>query len=87
MLPNASAFNLSYEDVWILISGYQEKLSGWWIPAASPQEKFSLIPNEPVQILKSPKVMLYFCGVGNNMGDYNYLARVDSKNPETLTRD
>lgn len=76
MLPNASAFNLTYEDVSIPISGSQQKLSGWWIPAVSTQEKFSVIPNEPVQILKSPKVMLYFCGVGNNMGDYNYLARI-----------
>lgn len=76
LLPSASAFKLPYEDVWIPIPGSREKLHGWWIPATSPKEKFSIIPNEPVQILKTPKVMLYLCGVGRNMGDYNYLARV-----------
>jgi alpha-beta hydrolase superfamily lysophospholipase len=75
-LPNASDFNLPYNDVWIPIPGSQEKLHGWWIPSTQPQEIFSVIPNEPTQILKSPKVMLYLCGVGRNMGDYNYLARV-----------
>ncbi|WP_228055936.1 alpha/beta hydrolase [Lusitaniella coriacea] len=76
MLPSASDFNLPYEDVWIPIAGSQERLHGWWIPSASPQEKFSVVSDEPRQILKSPKVMLYLCGVGRNMGDYNYLARV-----------
>ncbi|MBI4782063.1 MAG: alpha/beta fold hydrolase [Oscillatoriophycideae cyanobacterium NC_groundwater_1537_Pr4_S-0.65um_50_18] len=76
MLPSASAFKLPYQDVWIPIPGSKERLQGWWVPAAPPQAKFSALPNEPVQILKSPRVMLYFCGVGNNMGDYNYLARV-----------
>jgi predicted alpha/beta hydrolase len=76
MLPSASAFNLSYEDVWIPILNSKERLHGWWIPSASLQAPFSVIPNEPTQILKTPKVMLYLCGVGRNMGDYNYLARV-----------
>ncbi|MGD2180467.1 alpha/beta hydrolase [Lusitaniella coriacea] len=76
MLPSASDFNLPYEDVWMPIAGSQERLHGWWIPSASPQEKFSVVSDEPRQILKSPKVMLYLCGVGRNMGDYNYLARV-----------
>ena len=76
MLPSASAFNLSYEDVWIPILNSKERLHGWWIPSASLQALFSVIPNEPTQILKTPKVMLYLCGVGRSMGDYNYLARV-----------
>lgn len=76
MLPSASAFNLPYEDVWIPIAGSRERLQGWWVPNARQQAKFSVISNEPTQILKFPKVMLYLCGVGNNMGDYNYLARV-----------
>lgn len=76
MLPSASDFNLPYENVWIAIAGSRDRLHGWWIPSASPQEKFAIIPNEPRQILKSPKTILYFCGVGRNMGDYNYLARV-----------
>lgn len=83
LLPSASAFNLPYEDVWISIANSNEKLHGWWIPAPSVGEEYqairngsaSLRANEPINILKSPKVMLYFCGVGRNMGDYNYLAR------------
>ncbi|WP_430684039.1 alpha/beta hydrolase [Leptolyngbya sp. AN02str] len=74
--PDASDFNLSYEDVWIAIAGSQERLHGWWLPAQA--EPFVLLPDEPANVLRSPKVMLYLCGVGRNMGDYNYLARVSA---------
>ena len=76
MLPNSPSFKIPYKDVWIPITGSEEQLHGWWIQSASPQKRFSFIANEPRQILKSPKVILYFCGFGHNMGDYNYLARV-----------
>jgi hypothetical protein len=76
--PDASDFKLPYEDVWIPISGSQARLHGWWIPASAKQENFVLLPDEPTNILTSPKVMLYLCGVGRNMGDYNYLARVSA---------
>jgi uncharacterized protein len=84
MLPSAAEFHLPYEDVWISftkcglcpIEHSQEKLHGWWIPNPAPSEKVAILPNEPSQILRSPKVMLYHCGVGRNMGDLNYLARV-----------
>ncbi|MEL6469747.1 MAG: alpha/beta fold hydrolase [Cyanobacteria bacterium J06623_4] len=76
--PDDSAFNLPYEDVWIPVSGSSERLHGWWIPAPAERENFIVLPNEPSDILASPKVMLYFCGVGRNMGDYNYLARVSA---------
>lgn len=78
MRPDAPDFNLLYEDVWIPIAGSQTRLHGWWIPAPTQQENFVLLPDEPRNILTSPKVMLYFCGVGRNMGDYNYLARVSA---------
>ncbi len=78
MQPDATAFNLPYKDVWIAIAGSQARLHGWWLPALSQPEKFTPLPDEPNNILKSPKVMLYFCGVGRNMGDYNYLARVSA---------
>ena len=78
MLPSAPEFNLPYEDVWIPIADSEEKLNGWWIPAPLPQEKYAVLEGEPAQILKSPGVMLYLCGVGRNMGDYNYLARVSA---------
>ncbi|WP_316435656.1 alpha/beta fold hydrolase [Leptolyngbya sp. NK1-12] len=78
MRPDASDFNLPYKDVWIPITNSQAQLHGWWIPAPTKQENFFLLPNEPTNILSSSKVMLYLCGVGRNMGDYNYLARVSA---------
>jgi hypothetical protein len=76
MLPSASTFKLPYQDVWIPIPGFQDRLHGWWIPSPSLKETFIILPGEPASILKSPKTMLYFYGVGRNKGDYNYLARV-----------
>ncbi|MBW4422864.1 MAG: hypothetical protein KME13_27430 [Myxacorys californica WJT36-NPBG1] len=76
--PDASDFNLPYEDASIPISGSQARLHGWWIPASAKSENVVLLPNEPTNILTSPKVMLYLCGVGRNMGDCNYLARVSA---------
>jgi uncharacterized protein len=80
--PNAADFNLTYEDVWMPIAKSSEKLHGWWIPATTKQnnstDNSTLLPNEPTNILTSPKVMLYLCGVGHNMGDYNYLARASA---------
>lgn len=57
------------------IPGTSEKLHGWWLPA-SAQPNYVVLPNESQQVLTQPKTMLYFCGVGRNIGDYNYLARV-----------
>ena len=76
--PDAPDFNLPYEDVWIPIPNSQAQLHGWWIPAPAQQENFVVLPDEPKNVLISPKVMLYLCGVGRNMGDYNYLARVSA---------
>jgi uncharacterized protein len=76
--PDSPDFNLPYEDIWIPIAGSQSRLHGWWIPAPTQPEKFTPLPDEPTNILNSPKVMLYLCGVGRNMGDYNYLARVSA---------
>jgi len=76
--PDASEFNLPYEDIWIPISGSQARLHSWWIPSPTKQENFAPLTDEPTNILASPKVMLYLCGVGRNMGDYNYLARVSA---------
>lgn len=76
MLPSDPVFNLSYENVWIPIANSDKRLHGWWISAPILLSTPTVLPNDPVKILKSPKVMLYLCGVGRNMGDYNYLARV-----------
>ncbi len=48
MLPNAKAFNFPYQDIWIPIASSQARLHGWWIPASSKQEKYSLLHNEPI---------------------------------------
>ncbi|MEM9266392.1 MAG: alpha/beta fold hydrolase [Cyanobacteria bacterium P01_F01_bin.13] len=76
MLPSASDFQLPYEDVWIPIEHSVEQMHGWWIPATSFENEYVILPDEPRRVLRSPKVMLYLCGVGRNMGDYNYLSRV-----------
>jgi len=77
MLPNNPAIGLSYEDVWIPVGESGDRLHGWWLPA-DPASEYIILPEEPAQVLQSPKVMLYLCGVGRNMGDYNYLARVSA---------
>lgn len=77
MLPNDPAFGLSYEDVWIPVGESGDRLHAWWLPADAASE-YVILPAEPAQVLRSPKVMLYLCGVGRNMGDYNYLARVSA---------
>lgn len=76
MLPNATAFNLRYEDVWIPIAGSHDRLHGWWVPSPSPREHYAVLADEPVKVLTTTTTMLYFSGVGRNIGDYNYLARV-----------
>lgn len=76
MRPNAPDFDLVYEDVWIPVGESGDRLHGWWLPATSA--KYSVLSEEPAQILPSPKTVLYFVGVGRNMGDYNYLARVSA---------
>jgi len=74
--PNAADFRLPYEDVWISFPDSSDQLHGWWIPATSSQGQYAILPHEPAQVLDSPKVIIYLCGVGRNMGDYNYLSRV-----------
>ncbi|MEM6838041.1 MAG: alpha/beta hydrolase [Cyanobacteria bacterium P01_C01_bin.120] len=75
MVPSHLDFGLNYEDVWIPVGASGDRLHGWWLPATAD---YTVLPDEPAQVLPSPKVMLYLCGVGRNMGDYNYLARVSA---------
>lgn len=75
-LPNSRDFNLPFEEVRLPIADSNEYIHSWWIPAPLPQEKFMPIPNEPVRILKSPKVILYFCGAAGNKSYYNHVARL-----------
>src|SRR5689334_4913879 len=73
-LPNSDEFNLLFEEVRLPVADSSEYIHGWWIRAPSPEEKLVTIPNEPVRILKSPKVILYFCGAAGNKGYYNHVA-------------
>jgi len=73
-LPSNPDFQLPYKDVWIQTTNVGEQMHGWWFPATA--QAYVTLPQEPKQVLTSPKTILYFCGVGRNMGDYNYLARV-----------
>jgi len=73
LLPSAPDFEMPYEDVWITIA--DDTINGWWIPADETQ-RFKVLEDEPAHVLTQPKVMLYLCGVGNNMGDYNNLSRI-----------
>ncbi|MDZ8189218.1 MAG: alpha/beta hydrolase [Nostoc sp. ChiSLP02] len=75
-LPSSSDFLLPYEDVRLAINNSSEYIHGWWIPAPLPKEKLTVILNEPVRILKSLKVFLYFCGAAGNKSYYNHVARL-----------
>lgn len=75
-LPSSPDFQLPYQDERITIAGSGEYIHSWWIAAPTPQEKLSAIPNEPVRVLKVPKVILYFCGAAGNKGYYNHVARL-----------
>ncbi|BAY75278.1 hypothetical protein NIES25_16960 [Nostoc linckia NIES-25] len=77
-LPSSPDFLLPYEDVRLTITNSSEYIHAWWVPAPSPKEKLTVIPNEPVRILKSPKVFLYFCGAAGNKGYYNHVARLQA---------
>lgn len=76
MLPSAPDFALTYESVWIPVGQSGDRLHGWWLPTTA--EPYVVLPEEPASVLSTPRVMLYLCGVGRNMGDYNYLARVSA---------
>ncbi len=73
--PSSPDFQLPYQDVQIPVGNNVDRLHGWWIPALTPHEKFSALPNEPVRILKSPKTILYLCGRAGNKTRYNYITR------------
>ncbi|XGV97382.1 MAG: alpha/beta hydrolase [Leptolyngbya sp. BL-A-14] len=76
MLPSADAFKLPYEDVWISIAHTRDRLHGWWVPSPATGERYAVLPQEPAKVLTTARTILYFSGVGRNIGDYNYLARV-----------
>jgi uncharacterized protein len=80
--PSDPDFRMPYDEVAIPVGERGERLVGWWIPAAAATERSSQslgrgqLPRDAVPRLSSPKVMLYFCGIGGNKSYYNYLARI-----------
>jgi dipeptidyl aminopeptidase/acylaminoacyl peptidase len=80
ILPNSPDFQLPYTEEKISIpNSNNDYIHAWWIPAPSPQEKITkIIPNEPIKILKSPKVILFFCGAASNKGYYGYISRLQA---------
>jgi uncharacterized protein len=74
--PGDAEFQIPYDDVQFVVD--RQTIKGWWLPAPQPQEVLDLLPGEPRRILKQPKVLLYLCGVGPNMGAKNYLTRVEA---------
>jgi uncharacterized protein len=73
--PSDRAFNMPAEDVQIPV-GKGDRLHGWWISAPTPTENITVLPQEPVRVLKSPKTLLYFTGIGGNKSSSNYLHRM-----------
>jgi uncharacterized protein len=72
--PGSAEFQLPYEEIQFNSAG--EPIVGWWMPVPTATETLDLLPNEPRRSLKQPKTLLYFCGVGPNMGAKNYLSRM-----------
>ena len=67
-------FQLSYQNVWLSVPNDSNQIHGWWF--AAPTQPVIAIPNEPSNILASPKTILYFCGRGGSKTHYNNLARI-----------
>ena len=68
-------FQLAYKDVWI-DSPNLARIHGWWFDAPKSDRPVVAIASEPVNVLTSPKTMLYLCGRGGSKTHYNNLARI-----------
>lgn len=74
--PRDDDFQLSYQNVWIDVPNSSSQIHGWWFDVPKTGQPVIAIPNEPVNILTSPKTILYFCGRGGSKTHYNNLARI-----------
>ena len=76
--PAGDRFGRSYyENVWIPAGG-RDRIHGWWLPAPKPDELYRVLEGEPAAVVNPQQVVLLFRGVGNNMGDTNYVYRATS---------
>ncbi|MEL6930661.1 MAG: alpha/beta fold hydrolase [Cyanobacteria bacterium J06600_6] len=67
-------FQLSYQNVWLDVPSDSAQIHSWWFKA--PTQPVIAVAKEPVNILTTPKTMLYFCGRGGSKTHYNSLARI-----------
>ncbi|MGD1920029.1 MAG: hypothetical protein ACFCAD_14730 [Pleurocapsa sp.] len=74
--PRDIDFQLEYDNVWLNIPQSAARIHGWWFDAPSIKQPIIAIPNEPVNILTTPKTILYLCGRGGSKTHYNNLARI-----------
>lgn len=74
--PTNYKFNLDYENIWINIPNSQTRIHGWWIEAPALDSPVASLSNEPVNILTTPKTMLYFGDRGENKTNFHNLARI-----------
>lgn len=73
-LPSDPDYQIAYEDVWIEIASSNERIHGWWFSAPKSGESNSL-SQEPSQLIKSSKTILYLHGTGGNIS--HNLARIE----------
>ena len=74
--PGDRDFQLDHQDVWIDVIQSNARIHGWWFSAPGLHKPIVAIPNEPVNILTTPKTILYLCGRGSSKTHYNNLARI-----------
>jgi alpha-beta hydrolase superfamily lysophospholipase len=67
---------LNYQKVGITIPNSETKIEGWWFKAPTKDLPVIAFPNEPVNILNTPKTILYFSGLESNKIPSNSLERI-----------
>lgn len=78
VLPSHPNFRFPYQTIWLPVDGTDNRLHAWWIPAPKTEEiKHIILPEEPANLFKTPKTLLYLCDIAGNKGDYNVLLRLE----------
>ncbi|MGL5795471.1 MAG: alpha/beta hydrolase [Waterburya sp.] len=67
---------LYYQKVAITVPNSQTKIQGWWFDAPTIDKPLIAFPNEPVNILNTPKTLLYFSGLESSKLASNSLERI-----------
>lgn len=74
--PRDSDFQLNHQDIWIDVPQSKARIHGWWFDAPSKQEPIVTLPDEPINIVTTPKTVLYLCGRGGSKTHYSSLSRI-----------